>query len=86
MGDEDDGLLYRCAGSKADRMLFRFGGKAFFAVVGVFIKSALTADSSSKTANNAGAANPNTGATAGVCVAGLALLISGALTVSRKRK
>ena len=44
------------------------------------------ADSSSKTANNAGAANPNTGATAGVCVAGLALLISGALTVSRKRK
>lgn len=44
MGDEDDGLLYRCAGSKADRMLFRFGGKAFFAVVGVFIKSALTAE------------------------------------------
>ena len=43
-------------------------------------------DSSSKTANNAGAANPNTGATASVCVAGLALLISGALTVSRKRK
>ena len=42
LGDEDDGLLYRCAGSKADRMLFRFGGKAFFAVVGVFIKSALT--------------------------------------------
>lgn len=41
---------------------------------------------SSKTANNAGAANPNTGATAGVCVAGLALLISGALTASRKRK
>ena len=31
LGDEDDGLLYRCAGSKADRMLFRFGGKAFFA-------------------------------------------------------
>ncbi|MEF2817953.1 MAG: hypothetical protein U0O37_06085 [Ruminococcus sp.] len=30
LGDEDDGLLYRCAGSKADRMLFRFGGKAFF--------------------------------------------------------
>lgn len=44
LGDEDDGLLYRCAGSKADRMLFRFGGKAFFAVVGVFIKSALTAE------------------------------------------
>ncbi len=44
------------------------------------------ADSSSKTANNAGAANPNTGATAGVCVAGLALLIGGALTASRKRK
>lgn len=44
MGDEEDGLLYRCAGSKADRMLFRFGGKAFFAVVGVFIKSALTAE------------------------------------------
>ena len=42
LGDEDDGLLYRCAGSKADRMLFRFGGKAFFTVVGVFIKSALT--------------------------------------------
>ena len=44
LGDEDDGLLYRCAGSKADRMLFRFGGRAFFAVVGVFIKSALTAE------------------------------------------
>ena len=49
-------------------------------------ESVSSADSSSKTANNAGAANPNTGATAGVCVAGLALLISGALTVSRKRK
>jgi len=41
LGDEDDGLLYRCAGSKADRMLFRFGGKAFFAVVGVFIKKCI---------------------------------------------
>lgn len=30
LGDEEDGLLYRCAGSKVDRMLFRFGGKAFF--------------------------------------------------------
>ncbi|WP_456032107.1 NPXTG-anchored protein [Ruminococcus sp.] len=48
-------------------------------------ESVSSADSS-KTANNAGAANPNTGATAGVCVAGLALLISGALTASRKRK
>lgn len=48
-------------------------------------ESVSSADSS-KTANNAGAANPNTGAAAGVCVAGLALLISGALTASRKRK
>ena len=38
LGDEEDGLLYRCAGSKAERMLFRFGGKAFFVAVGVFMK------------------------------------------------
>ena len=44
------------------------------------------ASSSSKAANNASSANPKTGAVAGVCVAGLALLISGALTASKKRK
>lgn len=44
------------------------------------------ASSSSKAANNASSANPKTGAVAGVCVAGLALLAGGALTVSKKRK
>ncbi len=42
--------------------------------------------SSSKAANNASSANPKTGTVAGVCVAGLALLAGGALTVSKKRK
>lgn len=44
------------------------------------------ASSSSKAANNASSANPKTGTVAGVCVAGLALLAGGALTVSKKRK
>lgn len=44
------------------------------------------ASSSSKAANNASSANPKTGTVAGVCVAGLALLVGGALTVSKKRK
>lgn len=44
------------------------------------------ASSSSKAANNESSANPKTGTVAGVCVAGLALLAGGALTVSKKRK